>query len=203
MLGEITAAFVPGLLLGLSLIVAIGAQNAFVLRQGLRREHVFVVCLICTVSDGLLIAAGVAGFGQIIARLPWLEPAMRYGGAAFLLFYAGRSWVSAWRGSGGLSPLDGPGAPLVKTALVAGALTWLNPHVYLDTVVLLGSISTQYDGHRVVFALGAMSGSLLFFFTLGYGARYLRPVFASAVSWRVLDGVIGGIMAVIAVGLVR
>ena len=203
MIAQITAAYVPGFLLGLSLIVAIGAQNAFVLRQGLRREHVFAVCLICTVSDALLIAAGVAGFGQIIARLPWLGPVMRYGGAAFLLFYGVRSWVSAWRGSGGLSPLDGPGVPFLKTALVALGLTWLNPHVYLDTVVLLGSISTQYDGHRVFFALGAMSGSLLFFFSLGYGARFLRPVFASAVSWRILDGVIGGIMAVIAIGLIR
>ena len=197
-----TTAFLPGLSLGLSLIVAIGAQNAFVLRQGLRKEYIFAVCLVCAASDALLIAAGVAGFGQIIAKLPWLEPLMRYGGAAFLLAYAIRALISAARNQTGLSPLERPTSSLKKTLITALAFTWLNPHVYLDTVILLGSISTQYHGHKVAFALGAMSGSVLFFFSLGYGAHYLRPVFASPTSWRVLDLVIGCIMTSVALSLI-
>ena len=193
--------YLRGLLHGLGLIVAIGPQSSFVLRQGLRREHVFAVCLVYTVSDMLLIGAGTAGFGHVMASLPWLEPVLRYGGGVFLVLYAGRSWLSALRGSGGVSPLEGQSVKLLQTILVALALTWLNPHVYLDTVVLLGSISTHYGEHRLFFAAGAMSGSLLFFFSLGYGARFLRPVFASAKSWRVLDGAIGCVMAGIAVDL--
>src|ERR1700710_130310 len=117
MIAEILAAFLPGLLLGLSLNIAIGAQNAFVLRQGLRKEHVFVVCLICAGSDALLIAAGVAGFGLAAAQLPWLQTIMRFGGAAFLIFYAIRAFISAWRSTGTLSPLQGAGASLQKTVL--------------------------------------------------------------------------------------
>lgn len=198
----ITAAFLPGMLLGLSLIVAIGAQNAFVLRQGLRREHVFIVCAVCALSDALLIAAGVSGFGQIIASLPWLEPVMRYGGAAFLLVYAARSFLAAARQSSGLSPLEGAGSSLGKTLLMVMGLTWLNPHVYIDTVILLGSVSTHYGGHEIAFAAGAMTGSVLFFFSLGYGARFLRPVFARPAAWRVLDVIIGCIMTRIALSLV-
>ncbi|MDR3522196.1 MAG: LysE/ArgO family amino acid transporter [Acidocella sp.] len=202
MAAPFTTAFIPGLSLGLSLIIAIGAQNAFVLRQGLRKEHVFAVCLVCATSDALLIAAGVAGFGQIIAKLPWLEPLMRYGGAAFLLIYAIRAFISAARHNAGLSPLDGPVSSFKKTLLTVIGFTWLNPHVYLDTVVLLGSVSTQYRGHKVAFALGAMSGSVLFFFSLGYGAHYLRPLFASPISWRVLDIIIGCIMTSVALSLI-
>ncbi|OYV37271.1 MAG: amino acid transporter [Acidocella sp. 20-61-6] len=202
MVALFTTAFIPGLSLGLSLIVAIGAQNAFVLRQGLRQEHVFAVCLVCAFSDALLIAAGVAGFGQIIAKLPWLEPVMRYGGAAFLMMYAIRSFIAATRIQAGLSPLDGPTSDFKKTLITVISFTWLNPHVYLDTVILLGSVSTQYTGHKVAFALGAMSGSVLFFFSLGYGAHYLRPLFASPISWRVLDIVIGCIMTSVALSLI-
>ncbi|OYY05345.1 MAG: amino acid transporter [Acidocella sp. 35-58-6] len=202
MVAPFTSAFIPGLSLGLSLIIAIGAQNAFVLRQGLRKEHVFAVCLVCATSDAILIAAGVAGFGQIIAKLPWLEPVMRYGGAAFLIIYAIRTFISAGRHNAGLSPLDGPVSSFKKTLLTVIGFTWLNPHVYLDTVVLLGSVSTQYSGHKLAFALGAMSGSVLFFFSLGYGAHYLRPLFASPASWRVLDIVIGCIMVSVALSLV-
>jgi L-lysine exporter family protein LysE/ArgO len=198
---QITTAFTPGLLLGLSLIVAIGAQNAFVLRQGLRKEYVFAVCLICAVSDALLIAAGVAGFGQIIGTLPWLEPAMRYGGAAFLIIYAIRSFIAAARNKSGLSPLDIASSGVRKTLLTALGFTWLNPHVYLDTVMLLGSVSTHYAGHKIAFAAGAMSGSFLFFFCLGYGAHYLRPLFARPAAWRGLDFIIGCIMAGIAFNL--
>jgi L-lysine exporter family protein LysE/ArgO len=196
-----TAAFVPGFLLGFSLIVAIGAQNAFVLRQGLRREHVFAVCAVCAGSDALLIAAGVAGFGALVNAAPWLAPAMRFGGAAFLLAYGLRSLWSAWRNHGALDPSADVQKSLGATLLACLAFTWLNPHVYLDTLVLLGSVSTRYAGQRVDFALGAMSASCLFFFSLGYGARLLRPLFANPKAWRVLDAVIGITMALLAVKL--
>lgn len=197
-----TSAFLPGFFLSLSLILAIGAQNAFVLRQGLRQEHVFAVCLVCAVSDAILIAAGVAGFGLASHALPWLEPVLRYGGALFLLAYAARSLRSALRNHGSLTPSGRQAAGLGATLATRLAFTWLNPHVYLDTVVLLGSISSQYDGHKAAFALGAMAASFTFFFTLGFGARLLRPVFASQTAWRVLDVLVGIAMLAIALKLV-
>jgi L-lysine exporter family protein LysE/ArgO len=197
-----TTAFVPGFLLGFSLIVAIGAQNAFVLRQGLRREHVFAVCLVCALSDAVLIGAGVAGFGALVVAVPWLAPVMRFGGAAFLLAYAVRSLWSAWQGSGALNPADDVRKSLGATVMTCLAFTWLNPHVYLDTVVLLGSVSTRYDGQRIAFALGAILSSFLFFFALGYGARLLRPLFADPRAWRMLDALIGITMALLAAKLV-
>ena len=195
-----TTAFIPGFLLGLSLIVAIGAQNAFVLRQGLRQEYVFAVCLTCAASDAILIAAGVAGFGLAADSLPWLEPAMRYGGALFLFVYAARSLRSALRAQhDSLAPSTRQTSGLAATLAACLAFTWLNPHVYLDTVVLLGSISSQYDGAKTAFALGAMCASFTFFFTLGYGARLLRPLFANPNAWRVLDGCVG--VAMFAIGM--
>jgi len=184
-------ALLSGFLLSLSLIVAIGAQNAFVLRQGLRGEHVFAVCAVCAVSDAILITAGVAGFGALVIAVPWLAPVMRFGGAAFLLFYGLRSLWSAWRKPGALNPADDVRKSLAATLATCLAFTWLNPHVYLDTVLLLGSVSTRYAGQRVTFAAGAITASLLFFFALGYGARLLRPLFANPRAWRVLDGLIG------------
>ena len=195
-------AFIPGFLLGLSLIVAIGAQNAFVLRQGLRREHVFAVCAVCAGSDAILIAAGVAGFGALVKAVPWLAPVMRYGGAAFLFSYALRSLWSAWRPHGGLDPARDEPRSLGVTLMMCLAFTWLNPHVYLDTVVLLGSVSTRYGDHRIAFALGAITSSCLFFFSLGYGARLLRPLFANPKAWRILDAGIGISMAALAAKLV-
>lgn len=197
-----TSAFLPGFFLSLSLVLAIGAQNAFVLRQGLRQEHVFAVCLVCAVSDAILIAAGVAGFGLASHALPWLEPVLRYGGALFLLAYAARSLRSALRNHGSLTPSGRQAAGLGATLATCLAFTWLNPHVYLDTVVLLGSISSQYEGHKAAFALGAMAASFTFFFTLGFGARLLRPVFASQAAWRVLDVLVGIAMLAIALKLV-
>ena len=195
-------AFLSGLLLGLSLIVAVGAQNAFVLRQGLRREHVFAVSAVCAVSDAMLIAAGVAGFGTLVTALPWLAPVMRYGGALFLFLYAVRSFaVAAWRNSAGLDPAADEPKSLRATILTCLAFTWLNPHVYLDTVVLLGSISSGYAGRRLAFGAGAATGSFLFFFALGYGARLLRPLFARPAAWRVLDAIIGITMLALAVKL--
>lgn len=194
-------ALISGFLLCLSLIVAIGAQNAFVLRQGLRREHVFAVCMVCALSDAVLISAGVAGFGALVTALPWLAPAMRYGGALFLAAYGLRSLWAAWRGGAGLDPAADERKSLGATILTCLAFTWLNPHVYLDTLVLLGSISAGYGGQRVAFAAGASASSVLFFFTLGYGARLLRPLFANPAAWRVLDAIIGITMLALAAKL--
>lgn len=192
--------FLTGLGTGLSLIVAIGAQNAFVLRQGLLRQHVFAVVLFCAVSDATLIALGVFGAGKLGSAAPWLLPAMRWGGAAFLLAYGARSFLAAWRGGEALRT-DGRAGGLGRTLLTIAALTWLNPHVYLDTVVLLGSVSAAH-ADKTAFAAGAISGSFLFFFSLGYGARWLAPLFAQPMAWRILDASVGAVMWAIAASLI-
>ncbi|WP_097155538.1 LysE/ArgO family amino acid transporter [Cohaesibacter gelatinilyticus] len=195
-------AFISGFLLSFGLIMAIGSQNAFVLRQGIRGQHVLPLVLTCAISDALLITAGVVGFAQIIAMVPWLDQAMRYSGALFLLIYGAISMRSAFRGQAeGLNPVDQADSPLWPTILTCLALTWLNPHVYLDTVVLLGTVSSQYDPMAWSFGMGAASASFVFFFSLGYGAQILRPVFAKPTSWRVLDGLVALIMWSIAAGL--
>ena len=193
---------IAGFGLGLSLILAIGAQNAFVLRQGIRRSHVFAVCLTCALSDALLIAAGVAGFGTLAQTVPWIEPVMRWGGALFLIAYGARALLSAWRGGAVLTVEGGAVEALGPVLVTCLALTWLNPHVYLDTVVLLGSVAAQYDD-RLSFAIGAMTASFVFFFTLGYGARRLAPLFARPQAWRVLDLGVGLLMWAIAAALLR
>lgn len=195
--------FMTGLLTGLSLILAIGAQNAFVLRQGLRGEHVLAVCLTCAVSDVILILLGVTSFGPISQVLPWLAPVMRYAGAAFLIWYGARSLNAALQSQEALVIGTGrPAAGLGRTVLACLAITWLNPHVYLDTVVLLGTISTRFVGDTGSFAAGAVSGSVLFFFSLGYGAAWLRPIFAKPSAWRILEAVIAIVMWAIAAKLV-
>lgn len=195
-----TSAF-AGFALGFSLILAIGAQNAFVLRQGLRRSHVFVVCLTCAISDAILIAAGVAGFGALASAVPWFETVMRLGGAVFLFWYGLANFRSAWRGGAAID-LEGQGTQSMMSAVMTLlALTWLNPHVYLDTVVLIGAISAQYPS-RLMFAVGAMLSSFVFFFSLGYGARLLRPLFVNPRAWQVLDVIIGLTMWVIALSLI-
>jgi L-lysine exporter family protein LysE/ArgO len=186
----------------MSLILAIGAQNAFVLRQGLRREHVLWVCVTCSITDAVLIGAGVAGFGALADAAPWFEAAMRYGGAAFLMIYGTRAGLSAWRGGGALEAEGGNGLSLRRTLLTLLAITLLNPHVYLDTLVLVGSVSAQYPD-KLAFAGGAILASILFFFLLGYGARLLQPVFARPVSWRILDALVAATMWAIAVALLR
>ena len=200
-MGQGPDAAMAGFALGLSLILAIGAQNAFVLRQGLRRAHVLAVCLTCALSDAVLIAVGVAGFGALVETLPWLDMAMRYGGAVFLLAYGARAFQSAWRGGAVLRAGQGTGS-LRGAVLNCLALTWLNPHVYLDTVVLLGSISAQYEA-QLAFALGAMSASVVFFFALGYGAALLEPLFRRPAAWRILDLLVGAVMWSIALTLIR
>src|SRR3954471_3742127 len=190
-----------GLALGLGLIVAIGAQNAFVLRQGLRLEHVAAVVAVCALSDLALIAAGVLGAGAALSRVPWLIPVVCFAGAAFLLCYGVLAARRALR-PGALLP-DAAGArPGLAVALgKCVALTWLNPHVSLDTVVLLGSMASTYGEHRWQFAAGAGLGSAVWFTGLGYGSRLLRPVFARPAAWRVLDGGIAVVMSALAVSL--
>lgn len=194
------SSFLPGFALSLTLILAIGAQNAFVLRQGLRREHVFWVCLTCGLSDALLITAGVAGFGALAQALPWFETVMRYGGAAFLIWYGYLNARSAWQGGAVMDTSGAATQSLRKAIGTLMALTWLNPHVYLDTVVLIGSISAQYPD-RLAFGIGAALASFVFFFSLGYGARLLSPLFANPRSWQILDGIIALTMWAIAAKL--
>ena len=191
-----------GFALSISLILAIGAQNAFVLRQGLRGAHVFAVCLTCALSDAILITIGVSGFAVLNEAIPLLAPVMKWAGAAFLIVYGLMSFRAAFQSTDALDPANsGPGT--LKTALLTClALTWLNPHVYLDTVLLLGSISIQYEGQQLAFGIGAVSASFVFFFSLGYGASLLRPVFAKPTSWRVLEFLVGLTMFAIALKLI-
>lgn len=191
-----------GLALGLSLIVAIGAQNAFVLRQGLRREHIVAVIVVCAVSDAVLIALGVAGAGLVFAAVPWLIEVVRWAGFAFLLAYGLLAARRAFRPQRLTAAQTEGGRSLLAVIGTTLALTWLNPHVYLDTVVLLGSISSTHGDLRWAFAVGAMLGSVLWFTALGLGARLLGPLFARPRAWQVLDGIIAVVMIVLAVGLV-
>ncbi len=193
-----------GLLTGLTLIIAIGAQNAFVLRQGLAREHVGPVVAICALSDLALIVAGVAGIGTIIEQAGWLIEAIRWFGVAFLVAYGVRSFVKA-RHSGGLLAGAPDGVSRRAAVLTATAMTWLNPHVYLDTVLLLGSIANTHDSSgRWWFAAGASVASLLWFSVLGFGARFASPLLARPRAWQVLDVLIGltmlGIALMLALG---
>ncbi|BCL15632.1 LysE/ArgO family amino acid transporter [Micromonospora sagamiensis] len=190
---------VAGFSVSLALIVAIGAQNAFVLRQGLRREHVVPVVVTCAVSDALLILAGIAGLGTAVASQPVLLSVIRWGGAAFLLCYAALAARRAVR-PGRLVPTERPPATLRATVLACLAFTYLNPHVYLDTVLLLGGIAQQHE-HRWLFGVGATSASVVWFTLLGAGAHRFAPLLARPAAWRVLDGVIAVVMAAVAVAL--
>lgn len=184
-----------GFATGFSLILAIGAQNAFVLRQGLARQHVFWLCLLCAASDALLIAAGVLGFGVIVQAAPMLPTIMAWGGAAFLFVYGAMRLRAAYIGRYD-THITGKSAGLWATLAAAAAFTWLNPHVYLDTLGLIGAISTQYEMKidRYAFGIGAIISSFVFFFGLGYGARFLAPVMRSARAWRIFDLLIGLVM---------
>lgn len=187
-----------GFLVSISLIAAIGAQNAFVLRQGLRQEHVLAVVAVCAISDAVLIAAGVAGFGAVSNAVPWLGQAMRLAGAAFLIVYGALRFRAAWRGGEALSAdaAPSPRGQVIATALL---LTWANPHVYLDTLMLIGSIAAQHKA--LPFALGAITASVVFFSALGFGARWVAPVFARPKAWVVLECVVGVVMWAIAASL--
>ena len=192
---------IQGFLTGFSLILAIGAQNAFVLRQGIRREHVAAVVAVCAISDAVLIVAGVAGFGVVMTALPWITAAMRWLGVGFLLIYGALRFAAAVKGGEALRPAEGGAVPLASLVGTAMLLTWANPHVYLDTMVLLGSISTQHAPFEWGFGAGAALSSLCFFAALGFGARLLAPLFANPKAWVVLEVVVGVTMWTIAAAL--
>ncbi len=197
------AAAATGFATGFSLILAIGAQNAFVLRQGLARAHVFWLCLLCATSDAILISLGVLGFGAIVERYPELPLIMAWAGALFLLIYGATRLMSAFRGDYEME-LSGKALGLWATLGTAAAFTWLNPHVYLDTVGLIGAISTDFpDDLRWFYGAGAIFASFFFFFSLGYGARLLAPIMSSARAWRILDVIIGLVMWAIAFYLIK
>lgn len=181
--------------------MAIGAQNAFVLRQGLKRANVLAVVLVCACSDAILVTVGVFGFEWVESVLPGVLPIFKIGGAAFLFVYGALSFRAAWRGGESLDASNGPAQSTLKAVLTCLALTWTNPHVYLDTVVLLGSLSAPYGDARFAFGFGAALASFSFFFALGYGARFLAPIFAKPAAWRVLEVIIGVTMWSIAVNL--
>ena len=184
--------FLQGLALSLGLIVAIGAQNAFVLRQGLRREHVASVVFFCAITDALLIAAGVLGMGQALGERPMVAHALALAGAVFLAVYGWKALNRALQQNGLLANEKGDGLTWAAAMAQAAAFTLLNPHVYLDTVLLVGSIGAQQpEGLQAWFVAGASSASLLWFCALGFGARWLAPLFAQPRAWQVLDILIG------------
>jgi L-lysine exporter family protein LysE/ArgO len=198
------APLVSGFSLGAGLIIAIGSQNAFVLRQGLKREYVFTVSTTCFLCDAVLIALGAGGFGTLVAASPLLMGITLWGGAAFLFAYGLRSFHLAIRP--GVLEADADGSTfgsLGRVILTTLALSLLNPHVYLDTVLLLGSLAGQYSGQsRFLFALGAIVASCVWFYGTGYGARLLAPLFRRPVAWRILDVLVGFTMWGIAINLV-
>ena len=185
--------YLAGLGLGFSLILAIGSQNAFVLKQA--------ICLFCAVSDAILISAGVAGFGAVTAKFPQLVMVAKYAGAMFLLMYGLKSLYASVTVSHAMTTSDVHIRSLKKVLLLCFAFTWLNPHVYLDTLVLVGMVSTGAT-NKAIFALGAVSASFIFFFSLGYGARLLSPIFAKPKAWNILDALIGILLVGLAINLV-
>jgi len=199
-----TTAFVHGFSSTAMLIMAIGAQNAFVLRQGLRREHVLPVVALCALSDAVLLQAGVWGMGGVLLARPEWGQWMRWAGALFLLAYALQAGARALRPGQLLVTAGGPGNSLRSTVLTLLAVTWLNPHVYLDTVVLLGGVAAQLPAQeRFTFGLGAALASWLWFFALAYGARLLAPLFTRPTSWRVLDTSVALVMLAVAYQLLQ
>ncbi len=197
----IWTAALNGFMLGGGLIIAIGAQNAFILRQGLLRQYVFPLVFAASTFDALLILAGVAGFGTLVRSDPRLLLAVTLAGALFLAGYAVLAARRALKPST-LEAARGGAKSLASAMATLMAFTFLNPHVYLDTVLLVGGVSGQYEGSgRAAFAIGAMTASFVWFFSLGYGARWLAPLFAEPLAWRVLDGIIALVMAVLAISL--
>lgn len=195
------SAYFQGFALCVGLIVAIGAQNAFVLRQGLRGEHVLLIASVCFVSDALLISLGCLGFGTLVNTQPLLLAAVRYLGAAFLIVYGLRSARAALR-PGALEAQGGERLSSRQALLSVLALTWLNPHVYLDTVLLIGGLAGRYaPSLRAAFALGAITVSALWFYGLAYGAAALAPLFRRPATWRLLDLLIAVTMISIALAL--
>lgn len=189
--------YISGLFLGFSLILAIGSQNAFVLKQGLKHQHVFAICLFCAVSDAMLISAGVGGFGAVTAKYPNIVTFAKIAGALFLLVYGLQSLYSSLTKKHAMSTDTTQVDSLKKSLLLCFGFTWLNPHVYLDTLVLVGMVSTGAS-NKLIFALGAITASFAFFFALGYGAKRLTPLFTNPKAWNILDAFVGILMIALA-----
>lgn len=189
--------YLSGFAVSFSLILAIGSQNAFVLKQGLKREHVFIICLFCAITDAILISAGVAGFGAVTARYPRAIEWAKIAGTVFLLVYGLQSLYASARKSHAMSTEGQATSSLKKALLLCMGFTWLNPHVYLDTLVLIGMVSTKASS-KLWFILGAVSASVSFFFALGYGARLLSPLFTKPKAWNILDALVGVLMLYLA-----
>lgn len=196
------AAAFAGFIASAGLIIAIGAQNAFVLRQGLLQRHVGIVVATCAFGDIALIICGVAGIGALVERSPTLLQVMRFGGAAFLTVYGLMAAKRAWQGTGGMTAQAGNAVTWRRILMTCLAFTFLNPHVYLDTMVLLGGLSTRYTGNsQIAFAIGACIASVAWFSTLGFGARFLQPAFKNPRAWRILDSVVAIFMLSLALAL--
>ncbi len=200
MSSSLTVVYLSGFATALGLIAAIGAQNAFVLRQGIRREHVLPVVALCSVSDLALIAAGIGGFGALVAARPDIVTLTRLGGAAFLLGYGLLAARRALK-PGILTPSDAGPARFAGVLVTCLAMTFLNPHVYLDTVVLLGALANEYHDARWIFGAGAVTASVVWFGSLGFGATKLGGLFAKPAAWRLLDALIAVMMAGLALTL--
>jgi L-lysine exporter family protein LysE/ArgO len=196
----VNSPLILGFVASFTLIAAVGAQNAFVLRQGIRREHVVPVIALCTVSDIVLISAGIAGVGALISAHPGALNIAKFGGAAFLICYGLLAARRAWRPSS-LNPAETAPARLPQVLVTCAALTFLNPHVYLDTVVLLGALANEHRDGRWQFGIGAVTASAVWFISLGLGARRLSRLFATPVTWRILDGLIAVTMIGLAASL--
>lgn len=193
-------AFLPGFLASLGLIVAIGAQNAFVIRQGLSKKYVLPVVAICSIADALLIALGVAGLGVVISGLPLILEAIRWFGVAYLSWFGIKSIRSAMKSES--MDAGGEASGSLKSAILTVlAMTFLNPHVYLDTVIFVGSIANQFGSQKWIFAFGAMTASIVWFFGLGYGSRAASNLMSKPIFWRVLDSLIAIVMFSIALFL--
>jgi L-lysine exporter family protein LysE/ArgO len=190
-----------GLLTGLALIVAVGAQNAFLLRQGIRGEHVLPIVLTCLVSDIVAITLGVAGLGVVLERWPAVLPVAQVLGGAYLIAFGVHAAMRAWRPAK-LEAGDGVTMTTGRAVLLTLALTWLNPHFYLDAVLMLGTVANSFGTDRWWFLAGTLVASVLWFFGLGYGARLLRGLFARPTAWRVLDSAIAVIMGGLGVVLI-
>lgn len=197
------SASLKGFMLSAGLIMAIGAQNMFVLRQGLKREHVWPIVLFCAAADAMLIVAGVNGLGALLSAVPGLSMALGLGGAAFLIWY-GYGALRRSMTSSSLVVDHQTGIPLTAALASTAAFTFLNPHVYIDTVMLMGTIGTSIPAdERPWFVMGAATASFAWFASLGFGARFLAPFFAQPITWRMLDLLIALMMAVLAVSLLR
>jgi L-lysine exporter family protein LysE/ArgO len=197
---SMSSPLVLGFIASFTLIAAIGAQNAFVLRQGIRREHVLPVVALCTVSDIVLISAGIAGVGALISAHPSALNIAKFGGALFLVGYGLLAARRAWRPSS-LTPSEKAPARLLDVLVTCAALTFLNPHVYLDTVVLLGALANEHRDEKWLFGVGAVTASAVWFVSLGLGARRLTGLFAAPMTWRILDGLIAVMMIGLGVSL--